>query len=87
MEKQYLIQLTFYDGKDEKSLYWLPSLFCFTFALPLDGIPAGDLNDHLSFARQHALQILGPRALHVYAHAMKEKTDYHFPWYSSGKGD
>lgn len=68
MENLYLIQLTFYDGTDEISLWWLPSSHCFTFSQPRAVIAGVDLPTEASHAEQHARQVLTGKKFHLYTH-------------------
>ena len=70
MENLYLIQLTFYDGSNEISLYWLPDRNCFTFSQPRALIPASDLSIEANNAEQHARQVMQGRPFHLYTHAI-----------------
>lgn len=68
MIPQYILQLTFYNGQNEISLYWLPDRHCFTFAIPRATISGGDLHFEQAHAEQHAQQVLGKEPFHLYAH-------------------
>jgi len=68
MENLYLIQLTFYDGKNEISLWWLPLAHCFTFSEPRALIAGVDLPTEASHAEQHARQVLQGKPFHLYTH-------------------
>lgn len=68
MENLYLIQLTFYDGSNEISLWWFPPSSCFTFSQPRALIAGTDLPIEASHAEQHARQVLQGRPFHLYTH-------------------
>ena len=68
MIAQFILQLTFYNGHNEISLYWLPERQVFTFAQPRAVISASDLEFEKAHAEQHARQVLGKEPFHLYAH-------------------
>lgn len=68
MENLYALQLTFYDGSDEISLWWMPAASCFTFSQPRALIAGTDLPTEASHAEQHARQVLHGRRFHLYTH-------------------
>lgn len=68
MENLYALQLTFYDGSNENSLWWMPSAHCFTFSQPRALIAGTDLPGEASHAEQHARQVLQGRPFHLYTH-------------------
>jgi len=69
MEFQHIIQLSFYNGKDEMAAYWLPGHFCFTFSVPRALISQSDLAFELAHAEQHARQVLQGRPFLLRARA------------------
>lgn len=68
MENLYALQLTFYDGSNEISLWWMPAASCFTFSQPRALIAGTDLPMEASHAEQHARQVLRGRPFHLYTH-------------------
>lgn len=71
MEIQHIIQLTFYNGKDEIAAYWLPGHFCFTFSVPRALISQSDLAFELAHAEQHARNVMAGRPFMVRAHVAR----------------
>jgi len=70
MERQYCIQLTFYSGFDEISLWWNPPAFSFTSA-PRAIIGYSELVTELHQAEQHARANLGQVRFHLYHHDLE----------------